>query len=326
MARKNSNQNVIAGLIVAILALAGLNIYQYINRNALVNTNKQQETELIEMTKAKTELDKQYYEALSELEEMKSDNEEMNDMIEEQKDELEKQRNRISALLKDSKNLKQAREEMAKLKEESDQYLAELVVLREENEKLSASNIQLEEDNVQLTSRLEVSEANVDSLEKDKEVLTAQKDELATEKAILTTKVNKASAIAVEDIKVKGYRVADDGDLSRKRKAENVDLLRVCFNSGVNDVAQAGTERFFVRIISPLGETQAVEKKGSGLMTDGATGDQMRYTLITDLAYNGEEREVCADWKPGTKFSEGQYTVEVYNKGFLVGESTFKLR
>ena len=326
MASNSSKQNVIAALIVAILALAGLNIYQYINRNALVNTNKQQETELIEMTKAKTDLDKQYYEALSELEEMKSDNEEMNDMIEEQKDELEKQRNRIGALLKDSKNLKQARTEMAKLKEESDQYLAELVVLREENDKLSASNLVLEEEKAQLTTDLETTRASADSLSKEAEILTATTEELKTEKAILATKVNKASAINVDNIKVKGYRVDDDGDLSRKRRAESVDLLKICFESGVNEVAQSGSERFYVRIISPLGETQAVEKKGSGLMTDGATGDKMRYTMTKDISYAGEDQEVCADWKPGTKFNEGQYTVEIYNKGFKVGESTFKLK
>ena len=165
MATKTSNQNVIAGLIVALLALAGLNIYQYINRNSLVAANKEQESEIMALDKAKTELDKEYYEALSDLEEMKSNNAELNQVIEGQKEELTKQKNRISSLLKDSRNLQSAREEIQNMRQKAEEYLAEITVLREENERLNIDNTILTDRNTALKTQVETTNTNLDEQE-----------------------------------------------------------------------------------------------------------------------------------------------------------------
>lgn len=52
---------------------------------------KGQNAELIESTKVKADLEKTYYQALSDLEEMRGNNSELNAMIETQKTELKKQ-------------------------------------------------------------------------------------------------------------------------------------------------------------------------------------------------------------------------------------------
>ena len=51
MARGSSNQNVRAALIVAILALLGLNIYQYYISSALQKDNADQNAELVKSMK-----------------------------------------------------------------------------------------------------------------------------------------------------------------------------------------------------------------------------------------------------------------------------------
>lgn len=326
MSAKNANQNVVAALIVALLALAGLNIYQFINRNALVETNKQQESEIIEIDKAKTELEKEYYEALSELEEMKGSNEELNTMIESQKDELAKQKNRISGLLKDSKNLDAARGEIAKLREQGEQYLAEITVLKEENEQLSASNTELKAVNANLLTEVETERVLNEELTTKTASLTDKNEQLTTAKETLTKKVNMASAIVVERIDVKGFRVDDDGKTSRKRRAENVDMIEVCFDMTVNELAAAGKEEFIIRVIDPIGETLAVERMGSGVAKVGMDNQQVRFTRTITTDYAQESKEVCGEWKPDVDFREGLYVVEVYNKGFLVGTSEFKLK
>lgn len=326
MSTKNANQNVVAALIVGLLALAGLNIYQFINRNALVDTNKQQESEIIEMDKAKTELEKEYYEALSELEEMKSSNEELNTMIEGQKDELTKQKNRIAVLLKDSRNLKQAQSEIGKLREQGEQYLAEITVLREENEKLAANNTELKAVNANLLTEVETEKYRNDSLTTEQESLSMQNEELTNVTQDLTKKVNLATTIEVDGIDVKGYRIDEEGGTSRKRRAENVDMLMVCFDATVNEFAETGPEEFLVRIIDPIGETLAIEKLGSGVAKVGMENQQVRFTRSVTTDYKNEEKEICVEWKPDVEFREGLYTVEVYNKGFLAGAGEFKLK
>lgn len=326
MASKNSNQNVIAALIVAILALAGLNIYQYINRNSLVAANKEQESELIALDKAKTELDKEYYEALSDLEEMKSSNAELNQIIDGQKEELLKQKNRISGLLRDSKNLKTAKEEIAKMTQQAEQYLAEITVLREENEKLNIDNTILKDKNQELT-------ATVDSQTKMNEELTTLKDELESEnkdlnqaKAELSKKVNLASTVEVDDIDVKGYAISDKGKARRKRQAENVEYLQICFETLINDVATSEVEQYHIRIIDPIGETLAAERRGSGVIKVGLEEEQVRFSTVAKSGAASSEQEVCTEWNPGYKLKEGTYSVEVYNKGFLSGTGKFRLR
>ena len=326
MSTKNSNQNVVAALLVALLALAGLNIYQFINRNSLVKANKQQETELIDMEKAKTELEKEYYESLSDLEEMKSNNEELNTMIDSQKEELTKQKERISVLLRDSRNLKTAREEIAKLKEQGEQYLAEVTMLREENEKLLASNTQLSEENLTLTSEVETQLARNEELTGLTTDLTKENEELTKTKKSLSRKVDMASMIEVTKIDVKGYQVKDGGDLVRKRRADNVDMLKVCFNTTPNELASSGQESFLIRIIDPIGQTLVEQRLGSGITEVGLNNQQIRYTRSVSTDYNNDDREVCADWKSGATFKEGMYTVEIYNKGYLAGNSSFRLR
>jgi hypothetical protein len=326
MATRNSNQNVIAGLLVALLALAGLNIYQYINRNSLVAANKQQETELIELDKAKTELDKEYYEALSDLEEMKSSNAELNQIIDGQKEELQKQKNRISGLLKDSKNLKAAKEEIAKLREQAEQYVAEITVLREENEKLSSDNTVLRQTNTSLMAEVDTVKQRNQKLSQVKNVLEKENEDLSQAKETLSKKVNMASTVEVDDLEIKGYEREDDGDSRRKRRAENVDFLKICFTTLPNELASNPEETFFVRIIDPIGETVAVDNRGSGVTKIGMENTPVRYSTVIKTAYDQSEDEVCGEWSPGIKLREGTYIVEVYNKGFLAGEGKFRLR
>lgn len=85
MADNRSNQNLKAAVIVAILALFGANVYQFVNNRSLQTDNLSKESEIVELDKAKTELEKQYQESVVELNSMKTDNEELNKSIDAQK-------------------------------------------------------------------------------------------------------------------------------------------------------------------------------------------------------------------------------------------------
>jgi fibronectin type 3 domain-containing protein len=81
-----------------------------------------------------------------------------------------------------------------------------------------------------------------------------------------------------------------------------------------------------VRIVNPRGETLAVEDLGSGTTTNEKTGEQVRFTQTAETQYNNDEQQLCLSWKPNTNFESGKYAVEVFNKGFLVGTSSFELK
>ncbi|MEZ5039715.1 MAG: hypothetical protein R2828_07475 [Saprospiraceae bacterium] len=321
-----SNNNTIAIAAVIIVALLGLSAFLGVRNFQLNNTKKELTADFEKTEELKVELEKQYYEALSELEEMKGSNEELNALIESQQEELKTQRDKIDGLLKDSRNLKSARAEMANLKTQVDQYLAEINQLREQNEELLANNSQLNEQNQTLNSNLETERMNTAQLSSERAILVSEKETLESERTRLAKKVNIASVIKVQDIDAGGFKTRKSGKAVKKTNADNVEVLTVCFNTTDNAVTEKGEEVFHVRIINPLGETLALEELGSGIFTNNATGEQIRYTNTAEVNYNGTGDQKCVNWAPGQSFTKGNYEVEIYNKGYLAGSSSFQLK
>ncbi|MEM8527295.1 MAG: hypothetical protein AAGG68_21825, partial [Bacteroidota bacterium] len=266
------------------------------------------------------------YESLSELEEMKGNNEELNALIDEQKSELEEQKNRISRLLRDNGNLNSVRKQLKEYKAQAEQYIAEITQLKEENELLRGSNERLTIARDSLSSSLAYKTQEAEDLSTAKAMLTSEKESLTMENNNLSKKVTAASAIRVENIVVEGMKNRKSGKSAEKKRAKNIEYLTICFDAMSNRVAEAGMETFYVRVISPKGETLAVEELGSGIITNSNTGEQIRFTKSTDTEYQNNEEKLCVNWTPNTPFSEGKYQVEVYNKGFMTGTGAFVLK
>ncbi|RMG80460.1 MAG: hypothetical protein D6714_14605, partial [Bacteroidetes bacterium] len=99
-----------------------------------------------------------------------------------------------------------------------------------------------------------------------------------------------------------------------------------CFKTTVNDVAKAGPEQFYIRIINPVGETMAIEELGSGKMINKSTGEEILYTQVKEYDYANDETQLCFNWMPNVPFQKGRYDVEIYNKGHLAGKGSFLLK
>jgi hypothetical protein len=320
-----SNQRIIAiatVVIIGLLGAVGYLLYNKVNQDKLI---KQQAEELISTEKLQAQLEKEYYQALADLEEMRGTNDELNALIETQKQELKSQKDRISVLLRDSRDLEVARTEISKLKATAEKYLAEITSLKEENVQLTAANVQLGEEKTALTEEVLARTLENEELTASQAVLTAEKASLEMEKSMLSKKVNIASVIKIQDIDVSGYRLRSSGKESETRRAGKIDGLKICFTALDNPIAGTGQERFHVRVINPIGET-LTNGPGSGVLTNPNTGDQVRFTQYRDVEYENTESNYCLSWQPDLSFDPGQYTVEVYNKGFLAGMSTVNLK
>lgn len=326
MANNESKQRIIAIAAVAIVLLLLGNIFFLYNSYKKDTIIVQQTQSIDEAEKLKVELEKQYYEALSELEEMRGSNEELNAIIEKQKSELEAQKNKISRLIRSGKDLAAARAEMKTMSAQLQNYKNENDNLKAENERLSTTLDDVTSRNNELQQSLSESRTRADDLNLQNVALTEEKRGLEEERENLNEKVNIASVIKIDDVVVTGFKSKKNGKAVKKKYAKNIDHLRLCFNARENKVTPRGNERFFVRIINPLGETLAVETLGSGIMRNEETGEQLRYTQVTDTEYDRDEQNLCMIWQPNVPFSKGAYEVEVYNKGYLSGQASFALK
>ncbi|THH39867.1 hypothetical protein [Neolewinella litorea] len=313
----------LAGIIaVLLIALAVLGI-SFMNRGT---ENAQLSTELVEMEQFKAQAEKQYYESLAELEEMRGSNEELNALIDQQKEELRLQNEKITSLTRDSRNLAAARRELEDLRSKTTGYLAELEELRQKNEQLTQDRDRIANERDLLSSDLQVSQQTNEQLNSERAVLVSEREQLANRNNELSRKVNVASVIKTNNITAEGQKQRNSGRWVGRTNAKNVERLYICFNSLDNAVATTGEETFQMRIVNPNGETMSIEAEGSGVLTTDQ-GEQVPYTKSVPFDFQGDAANHCAEWNvPGQEYLEGTYTVELYNKGFLVGTTELELK
>lgn len=319
---QSSQQKLLALATVAIIALLGLSaflIYTKVNQDKLI---KSQNSELIEETRLKADLEKEYYQALSDLEEMRSNNSELNAMIETQKTELKAQKDKISTMITTAKDLQKAREEITRLRV----FVTEVENLKKQNAALRDTNSVLVNQRQELSLQVEQGKVTNEELATSRAALATEKEQLQKDKESLTHKVNIASSIKVSDISAKAYLIKGTGKEKDSNKAKDIDGVKICFMTKDNLVTEKGKERFYIRIINPLGEVMAIQDLGSGNMTLSNSDESIQYTQFVEVEYENGIMPGCVNWQPGTAFEAGTYQIEIYNKGFQAGKASFVLK
>jgi predicted nuclease with TOPRIM domain len=284
-----------------------------------------QKTEMADLQKVQAELDADYQAALESIESLRSDNTELNALIDSQKNELKAQKNKIDGLIWTKRELDKARTEIAQFETLTADYLVQLSDLKTRTEQLAAANAELSTQNVALTENLNVEKAANQELQQTKATLVSEKTKLTATNSALSNKVELGSAIKINWMSFNGGDINDNGEFKSRKRNKRMEVLRTCFKTETNVVVPAGDETFYLRIMNPAGETLAADDMGSGTIEDKMTGKSMRYTMSGTLTYNNQDTEACMDWKPSYQPEDGEYTVEIYNKGYKVGTGTFKI-
>ena len=308
---------------VLVVALIGLGVL-YMNRGT---ENAQLTQDYIEMEEFKDLSDKQFQEAQAELESMRGSNEELNALIDQQKAELRTQQEKIESLTRDSRNLGAARAELSKLRGQVQNYVAQIEELQAQNAELADNNQRLTGERDLLSNDLASSRERNQSLTQERAVLVSERERLTSNNQELSRKVSVASVLQTNNVSVVGQKQRNNGKWVDRNNSKNVERLYVCFNSLDNAVANQGEESFQVRIINPTGETIQIDAEGSGIFTSAESGDRIPYTTEVAFGFDGAASSHCAAWTVGNQaFQEGEYTAELYNKGYFVGAGSVTLK
>lgn len=325
---KSSQQRLLTIAATVVMALLAINAFLLYNKYTQEKIIEEQKTDMAEADKLKIELEKQYHEALSDLEEMRDNNDQLNEIIDRQKLELRQQKDRIDKIIREGGDFNRARVEIKNLSAQVAQYISEIQKLKSENEALTLEKDQLAQLSRQLEENLDSAILANQKLSGDFEATTNEKQQISAERNKLAETVAFASVVKVSDISVTGLKERNSGKIVKKKYAKNVEALKVCFKALPNDIVRAGLERFYIRIINPVGETLAIEELGSGVIINKATNQEIRYTHLAESSYDDSgAKEVCFNWEPNLSlFQKGTYSVEVYNKGYLSGKGSFELK
>ncbi len=317
--------------IVAIIALLGINIYLFMGSQSKSKVIVQQQVEINKADSLNRELESDYQAAMQELEAKAVENEEMREIIDQQKQNLTAMRNKIKRNIdrgvKSDSALKEANGQIASLISQKNTYLEQIEDLQADNADLTLAKQQLETEKITLVETIKVKEETITDVENQKAQVESQKAKIEAQKKKLEDKVNRGGVLNVHNIKVKAVKFRSSGSEKVVNKAKQVEKFNVCFDVHQNELTKGGANKFHLRIIEPLGTTIAVESSGSGTFINKSDGGNARYTISQSFNYENDAPNICIDWIQNNKLSSGgEFTFELYNRGYLAGTTKLMLK
>ena len=212
----------------------------------------------------------------------------------------------IKRLLDSQWDYYRIKKKLASLQEISQKYVRQMDSLYTVNRELVAENERIREE-YQAEKRVNTN-------------LTRRNDEL-------TGKVNLAATMKIHNLTANTVRFKGNSKEATTDRANRAERIMVDFTVAQNDLVEAGTKVFYLRIADP---TKVVISKGSGdEYSFKSNGESLQYTEQVRFNYDGKDAAVRAYYiKPsGIEFMPGRYYIDVYEQGGkLIGQTSLELR
>lgn len=284
----------ITAAIIAILALAGVAVWLFMNLQEQKVVNQEMQ-ELAELDKQEMENEYERF-ALQYSEMMTQIN---NDSIVAQ---LTQEQLRTQQLLEELKQVKanDARE-IARLKKELATVREVLRSYIRQVDSLNQVNIALRDENSQIKNELEVTNRAVEGLQTEKASLS--------EKVAIAAQLD-ATGIAMTLLNKRGKEA---------KKMKDCKQIQVSFTIAKNVTATNGTRTIYVRIQTPNGN---VLNAGSF----NYENTSLEYSMRKNVEYTGEETPVSTFWNVNEYLDGGDYRVSIFADGNMIGSKTFSFK
>ena len=203
----------------------------------------------------------------------------------------------IKNLIRNKKDLKEARIKIENLKRISKRYLADIDSLFYINERLASEK---------------------DSVIKVNKNINWKNYTLNKKNIQLSDQVNKGSVLEVSNISVEALRFRGTGKEVPTRSAQKTQILRSCFNISANQIAKSGQKSLCIQYLNPRGEILN--------STDSVNINQVQYSLTDSINYLNKDLEICIDFERNKMLIEGNYVLKVFIDDLFLAESKFNLR
>lgn len=298
---KFSNRKILL-IVIGILLLANIvTLFLFYQNNqeteAALQSNKQELTETYnKLESISNELDLK----IEEIQKLGGDVEELRlirETLEQEKEQLQNDQRLAQSRYQQISNRVEGYRELLLKKDE------EITELKKLNEVLYSENTELKEEQRKLNKTL---------------------TSIQSDKRELTEKVEQASRLQAENIKVVG--VKENGKAKERDRYRNsqIDQMQLTFNLAKNEVAPVEGKDIFIRVLEPDGSVIFDVAKGSGtFMPDGK---EMFYTQKKEILYDKTGQEVSFLYDKDSDYVEGRHTIEIYADDYMIGKTNFEIR
>lgn len=301
---KNFKNAIIAVLAVAFVATAGYLAY---DKSTTSKTIDQQKTQIAAVVTEKSELQSSFDASLARLDSMGTVTNGLQSQLAEKNTEIAKAKDEIRSIL-NKKNATAS--ELSRAKGLIASLNTKISSMEQEIAKLTEDNRLLGEEKVALIA--------------DKEKLTQDLTTTTTIKQELEKKVDVASTLNASNITITPIDVKRNGKEKVSSTAKRVDKMVVSFDVA-NRIIQPGSTDLYVLVIGPDG--QPVTATGStGLFTTREEGDKTYTAKVPVDLETAKTKNVSFNFEPGASFQKGDYKIQIYQNGFLIGQGTRSLK
>ena len=298
-----SYKNAIIGVLAAgLIAVSGYLIYA---KNDSSQTIQQKETQIAKVSDEKSDVQANFDASLARLDSLSSVNTGLESKLVERNDEITKVKAEIRTIL-NKKNataseLGRAKTLIASLNDKISGMEQDIATLKQENQLLNNDNVVLKQEKEKLNQDLVVTTEAKQTLEK---------------------KVDIASTLNASNIVITPINVRNNGKEKVSTTAKRVDKFMVSFDVD-NRIIQSGSTNVYVVVLGPDGKAI---NTGAETFTTREAGD-MAFTakMPVDLE-TAKKKNVEFAFVPGSNFIQGNYTVQIYQNGFLIGQGVRELK
>ena len=195
----------------------------------------------------------------------------------------------------------------------------------------------MQEDLKQRNEEIKRLRAQNDSLSQDVEELSKEKGQLgdslssvSSKKQQLESQLEYASILETQHFEVQAFKdngsELTPGNIFGQEgiNADRIAEMKFAFTLSDNKAAKQEKKLFYLRMIPPSGEVYKDPINGGTFKS--ARGEEMAFSMKDSLYFKNNNEKIKFHLVKGFKYSPGNYTVELYNKGYKIGEGEFKLR
>lgn len=293
---KNKNRLVIPLLILLLLSI-GYNFYQSNNHTTTVVAY---DSKIDTMINARVELERELSSLEVELEKYRGISSNLDSLLNDANEDIAQQEKRIRAMLaKETDNKKliaKLNSELAELKSLREDYIERIDQLITENNMLKVQN----------------------------EELNTSIQNLNDERKSLMNKVQVASQLTAEYIKVNSFKKKSSGKYTETSIAKRTNKLEVCFTIMDNKVAPTGDKKMYIVITEPTGKVLAGYSKAEFTT---ANNEQLAASASSLVNYDGQKQNVCLSYENDERIlTPGTYTIDIFIDGTFVANTAYLLK
>ncbi|HBG25434.1 MAG: hypothetical protein A2X17_04130 [Bacteroidetes bacterium GWF2_41_61] len=288
MGNEKNLKRLVIGMAVVAVILAAVLAWIWVDRSGIIN----------ELTVEKEQLTTAMYELRDDYQSLNTNNDSLNAELAREREKVEQLIERVQKTEATNRiKIRDYEKELGTLRSIMRSYIMQI-------DSLNTLNITLRKDVAIARDEVKQTLAKYDDLQ-----TTA--DEYA--KKVEIGSVLKGRGFILTAIN------SSDKDTDRSSRTAK---LKTCLNLVENSIAVKGPRRIYIRVKGPDG----ILMTNSQQQVFTSAGEQMIYTAVREVDYQGSELEVCIFFASSHSYVKGVYNVDIYTEEGKLGSTDLLLR